>query len=397
MRSRRSSRCPPDADCPTRRNVRPRSPVGTGGQVPARRLRPRRPRRARGPQPTLELVQKSVGPVELQSGDSGNQAEVRFSAGDRGGGGDEPGLATHELHQADAVQNRLRFDVGPVDRLFGLGHGGGETERAPAEVDVVVDRLGDADDRYRQAATGNLARNRMGSSLRAVAADAEQDVDLQTNQLVNRHVHLLATTRRPQHRPTRMVNRRHRLGRQIERRIARRGQSTKAVANAQHALHPVVVHQLEDQRTNHVVQAGTQPAARHHRRRHLGRVEEQLTHRAPGVQEPGPSAAPPPGSGDRTIPRCIVADVARAGTCGPNPSASGEGYLHGPSEETFNSSRPSWAIHSSFIAIPHADTRRPWRQIALPAEPPVQSPIDDESCHRWRPTPRPTPREPCRD
>ena len=75
----------------------------------------------------------------------GNEAQVHVRSGQRGIRGDEAGVTTHQLDQTDAVQRAARFGVrradGPRRRL----DGGGETEAAFDPVQVVVDRLGDAD------------------------------------------------------------------------------------------------------------------------------------------------------------------------------------------------------------------------------------------------------------
>ena len=64
---------------------------------------------------------------------------------------------------------------------------GGEAERAEDVHDVVVDRLGDADDGDLQSAAGDLFADCMGAALRAVAADAEQDVDALAVEEVDDH------------------------------------------------------------------------------------------------------------------------------------------------------------------------------------------------------------------
>ena len=69
------------------------------------------------------------------------------------------------------------FDVGAAEHLVGLLHGGHQPERLLAIGDVVVDRLGDADDGDRQSAAGDLFVDAMGAALGAVAADAEEHVD----------------------------------------------------------------------------------------------------------------------------------------------------------------------------------------------------------------------------
>ena len=54
-------------------------------------------------------------------------------------------MTTHQLDQPDAVQRAARFGVGRADRPRRRLDRGGETEAAFDPVQVVVDRLGDAD------------------------------------------------------------------------------------------------------------------------------------------------------------------------------------------------------------------------------------------------------------
>ena len=53
------------------------------------------------------------------------------------------------------------FGVGPIDHRLRLGHGGEEAERSVAVLDVVVDRLGDADDGNRQLPPRDFVGNGM--------------------------------------------------------------------------------------------------------------------------------------------------------------------------------------------------------------------------------------------
>ena len=110
-------------------------------------------------------------------GDLGDQDKVGDAAGQRGRGGDEPGVAAHEFDQSDAVEDGLGLDVGAVDDPLGFGDGGGVAEGAVAVFDVVVDGFGDPDDGDGEVAAGDFEGDLMGPALGAVAADAEEDVD----------------------------------------------------------------------------------------------------------------------------------------------------------------------------------------------------------------------------
>src|SRR5690606_6665484 len=106
--------------------------------------------------------------VDVERG-LGGEDDLR-SPGDPGLDGDPPGLPAHELDDHDPVV-ALRSGVDPVDRLGGDVHGRVEADGAVGAGDVVVDRLGDGDDR--QTGLRALARRVEG----AVTADADQAVD----------------------------------------------------------------------------------------------------------------------------------------------------------------------------------------------------------------------------
>ena len=58
-----------------------------------------------------EGIEESAGTVEGER-DLGDEAEVDILAGEGGAGGDEAGVAAHELDQADAVGRARGLDVG---------------------------------------------------------------------------------------------------------------------------------------------------------------------------------------------------------------------------------------------------------------------------------------------
>ena len=112
-------------------------------------------------------------------GDLRHQAEVDLAVDQGRVGGDEAGVAAHQLHQADAVARPGGLGVGGVDGPLRLGHRGLEAEGRLHEGDVVVDGLGDADDAERAAPAAGLPGDRPGPLQGAVAADGEEDADPQ--------------------------------------------------------------------------------------------------------------------------------------------------------------------------------------------------------------------------
>mmetsp|Transcript_47386 Transcript_47386/g.151075 ORF Transcript_47386/g.151075 Transcript_47386/m.151075 type:complete len:348 (+) Transcript_47386:3-1046(+) len=86
---------------------------------------------------------------ELVLGDIhlGDEADIHHPRRERGGGGDEAAAAAHELHQADAIRVGRGLHIRGLDGLGCLRRGRIEAEARIEQADVVVDCLGNADDR----------------------------------------------------------------------------------------------------------------------------------------------------------------------------------------------------------------------------------------------------------
>ena len=97
----------------------------------------------------------------------GDEHEVGVGRRQRRVAGDEARVAPHQLDQPDAVARAVRLDVRAADGLDRGRERALEAEAAVDEVDVVVDGLGDADDRDRAACA---ARSRRRSWSRPAAS-----------------------------------------------------------------------------------------------------------------------------------------------------------------------------------------------------------------------------------
>ena len=93
-----------------------------------------------------------------------------------------------------------------VDHLLRLGDGRKESEGAEAELDVVVDRLGDSNHGDAQFPTGDFFRDLMRPALRAVASDAKQDINLFTLQEFDRPLRVLMPARGSQESSSLVMN-----------------------------------------------------------------------------------------------------------------------------------------------------------------------------------------------
>ena len=105
--------------------------------------------------PSMQARQQPAFAVQLER-HFRHQGEIHFLAGQGGSRGDEAGVAPHHLHQADAVVHAMRLDVRRVDDFLGLLDGGEVAERAVDVLHIVVDGLGDSDDRDLQIAALDL-------------------------------------------------------------------------------------------------------------------------------------------------------------------------------------------------------------------------------------------------
>ena len=142
----------------------------------------------------VQRGQKALGAVEVD-GDFGNEHEIDLLRGHGGAGGDEAGVAPHELDQADAVGRASGFAVRAVEDGARRFDRGVVAERLADELDVVVDGLGHADDGDGQLAAGDFLRDGVGAPLGAVAADAEQDVDAALDEEIDHFADFLLSAR----------------------------------------------------------------------------------------------------------------------------------------------------------------------------------------------------------
>ena len=126
----------------------------------------------------LERLEK---PFERE-GDFGHEAEVHDGGGEGCVGGDKAGVAAHEFYEPEPVEGAVRFVVGAGNHVGCAEHRGLETECLVDEVQVVVDGLGNADDRDGLLSLLDFFGNRVGAAEGAVTADAEEHVDVEAHQ-----------------------------------------------------------------------------------------------------------------------------------------------------------------------------------------------------------------------
>ena len=211
----------------------------------------------------LQRGEEAAGPFERELR-LGDEAEVDDGVRRRRRRRDEAGVAPHELDEADAVRRSLRLDVREADDVRGRRDGRLEAEGAADELEVVVNRLGDADDGDLEppfrALLGEVAR----AAERSVAADAEEDVDVHPHERVNHLLDGLLATRRTKDRAALRVDRVDDVGVEHDRLVAEaRDQPRVAVADAVDRLDAVVEGEDLDETLDDVVETGAEAARRH--------------------------------------------------------------------------------------------------------------------------------------
>ena len=129
-----------------------------------------------------------------------------------------------------------------------------ETEGSVDEVQIVVDCLRNTDDRNRLVAALDFVCNVAGAAQGTVAADAEQDVDVQTHQRIDHRFCGLLTARASKDRATVFLNVIHVIRVKNLRRIAViRIQSAVAIRNTENIAYTIIKPQHTDKAFNDVV------------------------------------------------------------------------------------------------------------------------------------------------
>ena len=220
--------------------------------------------------------EEAVRPVKRE-GFLGDEAEVHDGAGHGGVGGDEAGVAAHELDEADAVAAALGLHVGGLDDGFRRRHGRLEAEGAAHEVEVVVDRLRDADDADRELAPLAFLRDVARRAEGAVAADAEEEVDVHAHEGLDDLARVLLAARGAENGAAEGVDRVDGVGVEQERgEVLFGNEALVAVADAVDRLDAVVEREDLDDALDDVVQARAEAAGREDGGAAPGRVVEDL-------------------------------------------------------------------------------------------------------------------------
>ena len=208
------------------------------------------------------VLQRREEPFQREV-DLRDEAEVHHRIRDGRVGGDETGIAAHQLHESYAVEGALRLHVRVADDGGRLGHGRLEPEGTPHEHKVVVDRLRHADHGDLESALQALLRHVARTPERPIAADHEEDVDVHAHQRIDNLIRGLLPARGAENRAAQLVDQIDLLRVQHERFVAElRDQPREAEANAEDRLDSVVEGEDLDQSLDDVVESRTESARR---------------------------------------------------------------------------------------------------------------------------------------
>src|SRR5262249_24528341 len=87
-------------------------------------------------------------------------------------------MPSHKLDQPYAIPRATRFGVGGDNGLRRFLDGGGKPKAALDPGQIVIDRLGNADDTDRQALPSDLSTQRRGTTQCPIATNSEEDADI---------------------------------------------------------------------------------------------------------------------------------------------------------------------------------------------------------------------------
>ena len=175
---------------------------------------------------------------------------------------DKAGVATHELHEAKAVECTVCFDVCACNHVRGTEHGGFKTERPVDQVQVVIDRLRDADNRDGLLTLLDFFSNSMCTTKRTVTTDAEQHVDVESHERIDHDGRVLHAAGATENRTAVFLNGidhirvKHDGGVTVI-----RVQATVAVRDTEDVPHAVVEPEHLYKALDHVVEAWAETAA----------------------------------------------------------------------------------------------------------------------------------------
>mmetsp|Transcript_10108 Transcript_10108/g.27242 ORF Transcript_10108/g.27242 Transcript_10108/m.27242 type:complete len:289 (+) Transcript_10108:500-1366(+) len=193
--------------------------------------------------------------------------------------GDEAAVPAHEFHQADGVVLALGLDVRGIDGLLRLRDCRVEAEGPVKHHDVVVDRLGDTDDRALVRAALELLHCVKGlhaSLVRAIAAEDEVLLDVHGLEVFGDLRVGRVTAVAHQDAAAELMNLLHGFGRQLHPLLW--GDETLVAALATVDVLHAVCMQHHDQLADHRVQPGAQASTIHNASRRGRRVEmEELS------------------------------------------------------------------------------------------------------------------------
>ncbi len=171
-------------------------------------------------------------------------------------GGDKPGIAPHQLDHPDPLGRPQGFDMGAADGPGRAFHGRFKTEGFFHQGDIIVDGLGDADDRGDQPAPLNFLGDQVGPPQGAVPADGKEDIDVELLQGIDDFLDLILAPGRGKDRPPQFVDGGNPLRVQVDHRVVvGRDEALIAIGDADDVVHPVNIIEFQDNGPDDIIQS----------------------------------------------------------------------------------------------------------------------------------------------
>ena len=216
-----------------------------------------------------------------RKGNFWNKADVHDGRCKRCVRRDKARVTTHELHKPKAIVGTVSFDVRTRNYVCRTEHGGFKTERPVDQVQVVVDRLRDADNRDGLLTLLDFFSNSMCATERTVTTDAEQHVDVESHERIDHHRRILHSARASKNRAAIFLNGIDHIRAKHYRRVTvARVQSAVAVRDAEDVPHTVVKPEHLNKALNDIVKTRAEATAGHDACARPSRVMENCLARA---------------------------------------------------------------------------------------------------------------------
>lgn len=214
-------------------------------------------------QTVFEAFPETAGTLDGE-GDFGYEDVVDVIGGESGIGGDEARFSAHDFDQSETIDGVGGFGMSGIHGLDSAGDGGFESEGALNEAEVIIDGFRDADDCEFSAACFGFIVEGESATLRAIAADGEEDIHIELFDGVHNSGRIGAAARRAQNGAAVSMDHRDAGGFQFNGFVAVfRQKATISEGNTQNITHAVLMPERHDEGADDVVESRAETTASH--------------------------------------------------------------------------------------------------------------------------------------